>query len=154
MVRIKLLVKSLLIPLAVGFLGSILIGGGEARTFYALLPKPPLSPPGFVFPVVWTVLYILMGISYYLMRTKAPQETVFRRVYYFQLLLNFLWTPLFFKLCWFGWALVDIGALAIVLLVMLLIMRKTSLMAMLLQLPYLLWVLFAGYINYGILSLT
>ncbi len=153
MVRIKLLIKSLLIPLAAGLLGSIL-GGQEARAFYALLPKPPLSPPGIVFPIVWTVLYLLMGVSYYLMRVKTPEDTAFQRLYFFQLLLNFLWAPLFFKLCWFGWALIDIGALGVVLLVMLLVMRKTSLWAMLLQLPYLLWVLFAGYLNYGILSLA
>lgn len=153
MVRVKLLVKSLLLPLGAGLLVSILIGGREVRALYALLPKPHLSPPGIVFPIVWTILYLLMGISYYLMRVKAPQDAAFRRLYGFQLLLNVLWAPLFFKLCWFGWALVDLVALGVVLVVMLLVMRKSSLTAMLLQLPYLLWVLFAGYLNFGILSL-
>ena len=147
MIRVKLLIRSLLLPLAVGLLGSLVTGMKETRALYDILPKPPFAPPGIVFPIVWTALYILMGLSAYLVRVKAPQETPFFRLYYFLLLLNFLWMPLFFKLCWFGWALIDIGVMVAVLLVMMLA-------AMLMQIPHLLWLLYAGYLNYGIMALT
>lgn len=154
MIRVKLLIRSLLLPLAVGLLGSLVTGMKETRALYAVLPKPPFAPPGIVFPIVWTALYLLMGLSAYLVRVKAPQETVYFRLYYFLLLLNFLWMPLFFKLCWFGWALIDIGVMAAVLLVMMLAVRRVSLAAMLMQIPHLLWLLYAGYLNYGIMALT
>ncbi len=153
MIQMKLLLRSLLLPLGVGLLGSLIVGR-QARDLYLLLVKPPFSPPGVLFPIVWTVLYLLMGISAYLMAQKAPQNAAFRRLYRFQLLLNLLWAPLFFRACWFGWALVDLGALAITLLVLLAVICRSSKTAALLQLPYLVWVLFAGYLNYGILMLN
>ena len=87
MIRLKLLLRCLLIPLAAGLAGSLL--GGGMRALYALYPKPPFSPPGLVFPIVWTALYLAMGVSDYLCRTGA--DTPLRRqVYSVQLALSAL----------------------------------------------------------------
>ena len=88
MIRVKLLLRCLLIPLGVGFLGSVLAGGGSMREFYALLPKPPFSPPGILFPVVWTVLYLMMGVSDYLCRCESGDSPLRRQVYWIQLVLR------------------------------------------------------------------
>lgn len=154
-VHFKKLIGSLFLPLSAGLIASILSGGGSGiRQVYESLPKPPFSPPGIVFPIVWTILYLLMGISAYLAKNSVSDTTAFHRVYYVQLLLNILWPVIFFRLQWFGLALVDLGILILLIAVMLLILRRLSVKAMLLQLPYLLWCIYAAYLNYGILSLV
>ena len=94
----ELLTICILIPIAVGSLSSLLSGNGMAA--FEQVNQPPLSPPGWVFPVVWTVLYILMGVSAYLVATAdAPDITKFQAfcLYGLQLAFNVLWPIVFFR---------------------------------------------------------
>lgn len=145
------LVKCIAIPLAVGAASAFLSSGGM-RTF-ATLNKPPLSPPGWLFPVVWTILYVLMGIASYLVYTSnAEEEQVAKAltVYGYQLVVNFLWSIFFFD---FGWYLFSFFWLILLWLLIFWTIRlfgSISKMAAYLLIPYLVWVTFAGYLNLGI----
>ena len=147
----RLLVKCIAIPLAVGALAGLLSGGGMGK--FAELNKPPLSPPGWLFPVVWTVLYLLMGISSYLVCTSgAEKEKIAGAIslYFYQLLVNFLWPIFFFD---FGWYLFSFFWLLLLWVMIVLLIKRfgqISKPAAYCLVPYLLWVSFAGYLNLGI----
>jgi len=117
---------------------------------YNSLKQPPLAPPGFLFPIVWTILYILMGVSTYLVSKK---ETV-PMIYYVQLGVNALWSIIFFvfklRLFAFAWIIL----LVILVVKMIIEFYKIDKVASYLQIPYLLWILFAGYLNLGIYLLN
>lgn len=146
-----LLIKCIIIPLAVGALAGILSGGGMRK--FAELNKPPLSPPGWLFPVVWTVLYLLMGISSYLICTSGAEKkeiTEAITLYFYQLVVNFLWPIFFFN---FGWYLFSFFWLLLLWVMIVLLIKsfgQISKLAAYLLVPYLLWVSFAGYLNLGI----
>lgn len=151
----KKLLISLAIPLGVGGLSSLLIGGGMGQ--YQAMEQPPLSPPGWVFPVVWTILYLLMGYASYRVYTSGADQKKIRtalKLYGAQLAVNFLWPLVFFGLQWYYAAFV----LLIVLWVLIyLTMRSFSDIdewAGNLLLPYILWVTFAGYLNLGVAILN
>lgn len=146
----KKLLIALAIPLGVGGLSALLTGGGMAD--YGQLNQPPLSPPGWVFPVVWTILYLLMGYASYRIHTSdAPQEqkTSALRLYLAQLAVNFLWPLIFFGLEW------RLLAFWVILLLWVLIyftikrFGQIDEIAADLLLPYILWVTFASYLNLG-----
>ena len=146
-----LLIKCITIPLAVGALAGILSGGGMRK--FAELNKPSLSPPGWLFPVVWTVLYLLMGISSYLICTSGAEKkeiTEAITLYFYQLVVNFLWPIFFFN---FGWYLFSFFWLLLLWVMIVLLIKsfgQISKLAAYLLVPYLLWVSFAGYLNLGI----
>lgn len=151
----KLLIICLVIPLAVGGIAALITG--ESMDRFETLAKPPLSPPGWLFPVVWTILYILMGIASYLaLESRGPQEIIRRGVllYALQLLFNFLWPIAFFKLEWYLFAFIWLIALWILILLTLRQFRRVSRAAANLLIPYLVWVAFAGYLNLGIYLLN
>lgn len=154
MIRVKLLLRCLLIPLGVGLLGSVLAGGGSMREIYALLPKPPFSPPGILFPIVWTVLYLLMGASDYLCRSGEGDPPLRRQAYWVQLVLSGIWPFIFFRLNWFGWALVELIVLLLAVVLLTFLSRRVTGVAAGLLLPYVLWVLYAGYICWGVFVLS
>lgn len=135
------------IALGTGWLSSTLTRYGLENVYPTLL-KSALTPPGYVFPIAWTILYVLMGISMALVWNKSPQDRVpTLRLWGFQLILNFFWSILFF-----GWnnplgALICLVALFLVVLLMTLRFYSVSPAASWLQVPYLLWLLFAGYLN-------
>lgn len=114
--------------------------------------RPPLSPPGAVFPIVWGILFALMGIGaarIYL----APPSSERRRgllIFFLQLTFNFLWSIIFFNLQAFGLAFIWLVALWLLILWMILTFRKVDPLAAWLQVPYLLWVTFAAYLNFGV----
>ena len=110
--------------------------------------------PGWAFSWVWTVLYLMIGWSDYLARTSVSADGRTRRVYLFQLLLNGLWMPVFFRACWFGWGLVLIGMIVLAVLVLILMLRRSAPLAGWLMVPYLVFMLYAGYLNYAIILLT
>ncbi len=150
----KPLLIALGIPLAVGGLAALLSSGTE---LYSELVKPPLSPPGWLFPVVWTALYLLMGYASYLVwRSAAPQKQKRRALmlYALQLLANFLWPLLFFG------ANALLGALVCLLVLWVLIFLTIRAFAAIderaadLVLPYILWVSFAAYLNLGFFLLN
>ena len=150
-VDIKLLVKCIAIPLLVGAV-AVIISGGGMDTFESV-NKPPLSPPGWLFPVVWTILYILMGISSYLILTSGAKEEQVQKamnVYGYQLAVNFLWPTFFFNFRWYLFSFVWLLLLWILVLVMILRFWRIDKRAAYLNIPYLVWLTFAGYLNLGI----
>jgi len=151
----KALIISLLISLGVGALSGFLTKD-SMKTFESLV-KPALSPPGFVFPIVWTILFILMGVSAYLVWTSdAPriQKQRALAVYGVQLAINFLWSIIFFNLDAYLFAFVWLLLLWLMIILMIYLFGKISRTAAYLQIPYLLWVSFAGYLNLAIYLLN
>lgn len=145
------LLKSIAIPLLVGILASVLTGGGM-ETFQSL-NKPALSPPGWFFPIVWTILYVLMGIAFYLiMQSGKDDEDVNRAAFLYgaQLIVNFFWPIIFFGLEWYGIAFLWLVLLWILILLTIIQFNKISKTASYLMIPYLIWVTFAGYLNLAI----
>ena len=149
------LVISILIPLAVGALSALLSGG--AMMMFGDVQKPPLSPPAWLFPVVWTILYLLMGISSYIVYVQGvekPETAGGLRIYALQLVFNFFWSIFFFRLEWYFFSFLWLIALWILILLMIIRFQKISNVAAVLQIPYLVWVTFAGYLNLGIALLN
>lgn len=146
----KKLIISLAVPLAVGGLAALLSGGGMVQ--FRQLNQPPLSPPGWIFPVVWTLLYLLMGYASYLVWTSDadPEDKRTALILYgAQLFANFLWPLVFFGL---EWRLVAFFILLVLWALIFLTIRaftKIDERAGDLLLPYLIWVTFAGYLNVG-----
>lgn len=151
---VKKLLLCLGLPLAVGGLSALLSG---SMAGYRELIRPPLSPPGWVFPVVWAVLFLLMGwASFRISESGAPKEAKRQAlgIYGLQLFVNFLWSPVFFRLELRLTAFIIL--LALWLLICLTIHRFSAIdeKAGDLLLPYLIWVTFAGYLNLGIFILN
>jgi translocator protein len=143
------LIVSLLLPLGVGWIGGIFTQNSIADGWYESLNQPLFNPPNEVFGPVWTVLYILMGISLYMVWREVPGN---RRenalgVFALQLLLNFLWTLFFFYFKDIEIALLDIIALWIAIVIMIVLFIRVKPLAGLLNIPYLLWVTFATALN-------
>lgn len=136
---------------AVGALSSWLTRG-SVELYKTTIVKPPLSPPAIVFPIVWTVLFALMGIGAARIYLSPASRTRSRalQLYLVQLFFNFLWSILFFNLERFGFALVWLIALWLLILWMTLTFRKIDPLSAQLQIPYLLWVAFAAYLNLGV----
>lgn len=151
----KRLIICLAIPLVVGGAAGLLtMNSMEA---FEALNQPPLSLPGWLFPVVWTVLYVLMGIASYLVSVSdAPQEEKARALwtYGIQLAFNFLWPIAFFNLKWYLFAFLWLVILWILILITALRFGRIRKPAGYLLVPYLLWVAFAGYLNLGIYLLN
>lgn len=145
----KLLAICLVIPLAAGGL-SALVSGGMAD--YDQLNQPPFSPPGWVFPFVWTALYLLMGYASYRVATADAAVEEKRRALIFyavQLLVNFLWSPIFFGLELRLTAFFVLVILWVLVYITMRLFSKIDERAGDLLLPYILWVTFAGYLNIG-----
>ena len=138
------------LALLVGGLSSV-ITQGEMEAFSALR-QPPLSPPGWVFPVAWTILYLLMGIGMAIVWRKSDGERRRRAVTIWgvQLAANFLWPLLFFLWQQRLLSLVWLAVLLILVANMTSEFEKTSVTAARMQIPYLLWLLFAAYLNLGV----
>lgn len=140
---------------AVGALSGWLTRAGM-ESYKAEIIKPVLSPPSIVFPIVWVILYALMGIGAARIRLSRPSREQKRslRLFLAQLAFNFFWSILFFNLRYFGLAFFWLAALWILILWMILSFRKTDPLSAWLQVPYLLWVAFAGYLNLGVWMLN
>ena len=144
----------LAIPLAVGGLAALLSGGMDS---YKTLNQPPLSPPGWVFPVVWTILYLLMGEASYRVLTSGAERFEIRTAliaYGVQLFLNFLWPLVFFGGQMYLTAFLSLIALWVGIFVTMRLFSKINETAGDLLIPYLLWVTFAGYLNLGVFLLN
>lgn len=147
----KALIICLLIPLAVGGLAAWLTMDSMAQ--FAALAQPPLSPPGWVFPVVWTILYLLMGwASFLIWKSGAPQAAKKRALgpYGVQLAANFVWPLLFFRAGLYGFALIWLVILLVLVAETMLAFGRIDRRAAWLLAPYLLWLLFAAYLNAGV----
>lgn len=147
-----LLFISILIPLAVGALSSLISGN---MSMYSTLNKPPLSPPAIVFPVVWTILYVLMGISSYIIYTSdSSQKSHALKIYGLQLFFNFCWSIIFFGFNQYLFAFLWLLVLIILICLMISAFYKISPAAAYLQIPYLIWCIFAAYLNFMIYQLN
>lgn len=150
--KIKTYVIAILIPLAVGGLAAFLTRNN--MNLYDEINKPPLAPPAIVFPIVWTILYTLMGVSngrIWVKRSRNPEAAVDGLFTYgIQLFFNFFWSLFFFNLQEFFFAFLWLLILWGLILRMILLFRKVGWIAAVLQIPYLLWVTFAGYLNFMI----
>ena len=147
---------SILIALGVGGLSAFLIR--ENVYIYAFLRKPPLAPPAILFPIIWTHLYILMGVSssrIFLQRAAYP-DNVFDALlnYTLQLILNFLWPVIFFNMHTYLFAFIWLVVLWTSILKMIFKFSRLDTAAAYLQIPYLLWVTYAGYLNFMIYLLN
>ena len=150
----KKLVISLGIPLTAGGSAALLSGGMDT---YKTLNQPPLSPPGWIFPIVWSILYLLMGYACYRIWTaKAPRED--RRkallLYGIQLFLNFLWPIIFFGFQAYWLAFILLLGLWVCIYLTMHVFGQIDERAENLLIPYLLWVTFAGYLNLGVALLN
>lgn len=147
----KALIICPLIPLAVGGLAAWLTMDSMAQ--FAALAQPPLSPPGWVFPVVWTILYLLMGwASFLIWKSGAPQAAKKRALglYGVQLAVNFVWPLLFFRAGLYGFALIWLVILLVLVAETMLAFGRIDRRAAWLLAPYFLWLLFAAYLNAGV----
>ena len=151
-INLKRLLISIAIPLAVGGLSTLLTGGYDN---FQTLTKPPLSPPAWLFPIVWTILYILMGIAAYNV-TDPKNRNTDRAMgfYYVQLAANFLWPLVFFSAEMYALAAILLIVLILLIIATMLEFGQINRTAALLLIPYLLWCAFALYLNIGVAVLN
>lgn len=143
------------IPLLVGIVAGLLTRG-SMETF-SRLNQPPLSPPGILFPIVWTILYTLMGIASYLVYSSGKEQEEINSallIYFLQLAVNFFWSIFFFNLEWYTFSFFWLVLLWVLIFYTIRLFYPISNTAAYLLIPYLLWVTFAGYLNLGIAALN
>lgn len=154
--KIKHYVYSIIVTIAVGGLSAFFTAG--SRDIYEKAATPPLSPPAWVFPVVWTSLYVLMAISFARIFNKRKHEPRMRRnavnIYALNLFFNFFWSIIFFDFNAYLLAFIWLLLLWLVIFAMLLNFYRTDKFSGLLLVPYLIWVTFAGYLNLGVFVLN
>ncbi len=149
--KVKIYAISILIPVAAG----ALIGLITSRSMdYDALQKPALAPPPVLFPIVWSLLYVLMGVSYGMLKSQKLTDTAVNAVYYAQLGVNLLWPIFFFVLKWRLFAFIWILLLAALVIAMTVLFYRRHRTAGLLQLPYAAWTVFASYLNLFIVLLN
>ena len=151
MSKFKIYVKSILIPVGVGLIiGAITSSSIEYNT----LIQPVLAPPSILFPIVWTILYVLMGVSYGMLKSKSLVNSEINFIYYLQLFVNAMWSIIFFTFEWRLFAFIWLLILVLLILSMIIKFYNKNKVAGLLQIPYLLWSLFALYLNLSIYLLN
>jgi len=149
-------ILSITITLSIGALGGYATAQ-SVKTWYPLLNKPSFNPPNWLFAPVWTSLYILIGIAAYLVWVKRDQVQHFPRtvaIYFIQLILNLAWSFIFFYLHEIGFALAEIIALLLVVILNAVMFYKIDKWAGLLFIPYILWVSFASFLTYNLFILN
>ena len=144
----KNLITAVAIPLAVGGLSAWITKDGMKA--FETVNQPPLTPPMWLFPVVWSILFVLMGIASYLVVMQKGEDTKALTLYTVQLIFNFFWSIWFFNLGWYLFAFLWLVALWILILATTVAFYRISKPDAWLMLPYLVWVAFAGYLNLGV----
>mgnify|MGYP005838745009 CR=1 FL=1 len=150
------LVISVVVCLLAGFIGSFFTTP-SIPTWYATLKKPPFSPPNWLFAPVWTTLFVLMGISAFLVWRRGLDDRLVRialGIFGVQLILNILWSAMFFGLKSPLAGLIDISILWIAILLTIINFFKISQVASFLLIPYILWVSFAAFLNFSLWRLN
>ncbi len=145
---------SILLPLIIGGISGYYTAS-NIQSWYVTLIKPSFNPPNYLFGPVWTSLYIIMGISFYMIwsSTKSNKNKLIG-IYLFQLVLNFLWSFIFFKYHAIGIAAIEIVVLWLSILTMIIMFYKNNKWAAFINIPYLLWVSFASVLNISIYLLN
>lgn len=150
------LVISIGIPVAVGAIAG-LFTNTEINTWYQDIDKPTWQPPGWVFGPVWTLLYVLMGVAFYLVwKSNAPAKTKRMAItlWVIQLVFNFFWSFIFFRQHQIDWALAEILVLWFFILLTIIYFSRISKLAAWLMVPYISWVSFASLLTYAIYQLN
>lgn len=147
MFNYKNLIVSILIPNLVGILSNFL---GNSSMGYQYINKPSFTPPSIVFPITWILLFTVMGISSYLIyKSNNPSKKKALFFYALQLGLNCLWTLFFFNLKWYLFAFIWIILIIVLVIIMIIKFYKINKIASLIQIPYLLWLIFASVLTYN-----
>ncbi len=147
MSKFRIYAPAIALPLLSGAAVGLLTSGSMD---FDMLKKPPLSPPAILFPIVWTILYVLMGVSYGLIKDRSTPDSTDSLVYYLQLVVNLLWPVAFFVLKWRLFAFFWLLLLDVLVVIMALRFCRKDKTAGRLQIPYTIWVLFATYLNFGV----
>ena len=143
----SILVLKLFLPLLLGgIIGWIIAPFMQ----YNELPLPKLAPPAYVFPIVWTILYLLMGVSYILLEKNNQADEQAKKAYYLQLVINLLWPILFFVLQWIGFSAIWLMMLIASVIYMIQTFYQKQKLSAILQIPYLIWLFFALYLYIAI----
>lgn len=154
--KYKPYIISILIALGVGGLSSLLVR--DNFSIYTELNTPPFAPPSILFPIAWTILYVLMGVSSAMIYTSDNAGESDKRtalwLYGIQLFFNFCWSPVFFNLNFFLFAFIWLMIMWVIIIVMIVKFYTINKTAAYLQIPYLLWTTFAAYLNLGIYLLN
>ena len=146
-----LLAKNITLPITLGGLVGLII---SQFMDYNTLQKPPLSPPGFIFGIVWSILYLLMGIAYGMLVYKGKSDAEVSKIYWTQLIVNLIWPILFFVFKLRLFSSIWIIILLILVISMVIKFYKKDKIIGYSQIPYLLWIMFATYLNIGVYILN
>lgn len=144
-------IKSILVPVIIGGVVGLII---SPFMDYNSLQQPLLAPPSILFPIVWTILYVLMGISYGILKSNQLADEDINKIYYLQLFVNALWSIFFFVFKWRFFSFIWILVLDILVIIMIKRFYFKNKLSGLLQIPYLLWIIFASYLNLSIYLLN
>ncbi len=154
--KYKPYIISILISLGVGGLSAFLVRNNF--NLYNEINTPPLSPPSITFPIVWTILYVLMGVSSAMIYTADTASESDKKtalwLYGIQLFFNFCWSPVFFNLQFYLFALIWLLIMWVIIIIMIIKFFTIDKRAAYLQIPYLLWTTFAAYLNFGVYLLN
>ena len=149
-------VIAIALPLAIGGFSAFLTK--DNMNIYGEINTPPLSPPAFLFPVVWTILYIFMGVSSaFIWLNRSDNKEIADRgllIYAVSLFFNFVWSLIFFNFRAYLFACIWLAVMLILIILTVINYRKTVPLAAYLQIPYILWTAFAGYLNFGVWMLN
>ena len=146
-----ILAKNIILPIALGGLVGLII---SQFMDYNTLQKPPLSPPGFILGIVWSILYLLMGIAYGMLVYKGKSDAEVSKIYWTQLIINLIWPILFFVFKIRLFSSIWIIILLILVISMVIKFYKKDKIIGYSQIPYLLWIMFATYLNIGVYILN
>lgn len=149
-INYKKLIVSILIPVVLGALVGFLSGSSGG---YKDIIQPSFAPPGWLFPVVWTILYILMGVSDYLVKDDLNTNASLK-IYKYQLAVNLLWSFIFFTFKWYLLSFLWIILLIVLVIKMIKEFLNINKISGYLQIPYLLWIIFAAVLNFSIYLLN
>ena len=152
-IKLKKLLLYLGVTFAFGIIGALL--GGGVGQIYISLNKPPLSPPGIVFPIVWSILYFLMGLAaYFLSNARNSRTSNLLKIYWIQLIFNAFWPLFFWRFRTFWLATMIIVMLLILVFMISVKSYKINKLSTYLLIPYVIWLLFALYLNIGVAVLN
>lgn len=144
MTKVRTYARAISIPVILGALVGIITSGFMD---YEELQRPILAPPSWLFPIVWTILYTLMGVSYGRLESNGKLTPEAKAIYYAQLITNLIWPVFFFVFEWRLFSFLWIILLLFLVVKMIMIFYKEDKLAGLLQIPYLIWLIFATYLN-------
>ena len=150
-INVKELLFYIFITLIIGSIPAIFVSTSSS---YETLNKPFLAPPSILFPIVWTILFILMGISVYRISNIDKNKHVNQILYFTQLIINAFWTPIFFGLNAYLFAFIWLLLLLVLVIVMVINFYKVDRVSAYLNIPYIIWLIFAGYLNFSIYLLN